>query len=439
VACPDYGRADWHTCNIGRGRGGKLLLEMNYATLCSGIEAPSMGWHGLGWNPMFFSEIEPFPKAVLKHHYPNVPDHGDMTKYKEWPNDRPIDLICAGTPCQSFSVAGLRKGIEDPRGNLTLTFLGVLERYRPTWVVWENVPGVLSDGTNAFGQFIAGLSELGYGVSWRVLDAQYFGVAQRRRRVFVVGCLGNWRAAASVLFESNCLSGDSAPSREKRQRVTGTAQKSVGAEGKWWDGGQVASTITTRSDSQRMPDKDNFQAIIFEPRSPDGVPRIHDNISPTLNTMGGGQREPCVAWNITFCDTNGTRKDRENGGLYINKTDTANTITGAGVGTSVAHTFKIRSGCEGGGKGYLGQDEAAFTLDTTQSQNLMTSTAIRRLTPIECERLQGFPDNYTQIPFRNKPPHQCPDGPRYKALGNSMAVPVLKWIGERINEINKLL
>jgi DNA (cytosine-5)-methyltransferase 1 len=439
VACPDYGRADWHTCNIGRGRGGKLLLEMNYATLCSGIEAPSMGWHGLGWNPMFFSEIEPFPKAVLKHHYPNVPDHGDMTKYKEWPNDRPIDLICAGTPCQSFSVAGLRKGIEDPRGNLTLTFLGVLERYRPTWVVWENVPGVLSDGTNAFGQFIAGLSELGYGVSWRVLDAQYFGVAQRRRRVFVVGCLGNWRAAASVLFESNCLSGDSAPSREKRQRVTGTTQKSVGAEGKWWDGGQVASTITTRSDSQRMPDKDNFQAIIFEPRSPDGVPRIHDNISPTLNTMGGGQREPCVAWNITFCDTNGTRKDRENGGLYINKTDTANTITGAGVGTSVAHTFKIRSGCEGGGKGYLGQDEAAFTLDTTQSQNLMTSTAIRRLTPIECERLQGFPDNYTQIPFRNKPPHQCPDGPRYKALGNSMAVPVLKWIGERINEINKLL
>jgi DNA (cytosine-5)-methyltransferase 1 len=522
VACPDYGRADWHTCNIGRGRGGKLLLEMNYATLCSGIEAPSMGWHGLGWNPMFFSEIEPFPKAVLKHHYPNVPDHGDMTKYKEWPNDRPIDLICAGTPCQSFSVAGLRKGIEDPRGNLTLTFLGVLERYRPTWVVWENVPGVLSDGTNAFGQFIAGLSELGYGVSWRVLDAQYFGVAQRRRRVFVVGCLGNWRASASVLFESNCLSGDSAPSREKRQRVTGTAQKSVGAEGKWWDGGQVASTITTRSDSQRMPDKDNFQAIIFEPRlddgklvilndqggsvmnietddisptlrrethghepiifeprSPDGVPRIHDNISPTLNTMGGGQREPCVAYSIQGNIIDRSDTAGANGkSVKEEQAFTLNTIDRH----AVAHTFKIRSGCEGGGKGYLGQDEAAFTLDTTQSQNLMhttidrqvvagflptqgskamgigyeieqaptlragldsygllTSTAIRRLTPIECERLQGFPDNYTQIPFRNKPPHQCPDGPRYKALGNSMAVPVLKWIGERINEINKLL
>jgi DNA-cytosine methyltransferase len=369
MACPDYGRADWHTCNIGRGRGGKLLLEMNYATLCSGIEAPSMGWHGLGWNPMFFSEIEPFPKAVLKHHYPNVPDHGDMTKYKEWPNDRPIDLICAGTPCQSFSVAGLRKGIEDPRGNLTLTFLGVLERYRPTWVVWENVPGVLSDGTNAFGQFIAGLSELGYGVSWRVLDAQYFGVAQRRRRVFVVGCLGNWRASASVLFESNCLSGDSAPSREKRQRVTGTAQKSVGAEGKWWDGGQVASTITTRSDSQRMPDKDNFQAIIFEPRSPDGVPRIHENISPTLNTMGGGQREPCVSYSIQGNIIDRSDTAGANGkGVKEEQAFTLNTIDRH----AVAHTFKIRSGCDGyGGKGIWGRTKRRLGLIQLSRRTLL--------------------------------------------------------------------
>jgi DNA (cytosine-5)-methyltransferase 1 len=497
VACPDYGRADWHTCNIGRGRGGKLLLEMNYATLCSGIEAPSMGWHGLGWNPMFFSEIEPFPKAVLKHHYPNVPDHGDMTKYKEWPNDRPIDLICAGTPCQSFSVAGLRKGIEDPRGNLTLTFLGVLERYRPTWVVWENVPGVLSDGTNAFGQFIAGLSELGYGVSWRVLDAQYFGVAQRRRRVFVVGCLGNWRAAASVLFESNCLSGDSAPSREKRQRVTGTTQKSVGRNGEADvagtlcardykgvttdslddgklvilndQGGSVMNIETDDISPTLRRETHRHEPIVFEPRSPDGVPRIHDNISPTLNTMGGGQREPCVSYSIQGNIIDRSDTAGANGkGVKEEQAFTLNTIDRH----AVAHTFKIRSGCEGGGKGDLGQDEAAFTLDTTQSQNLMHTTigfdqeinakeelmgtmtrggqggrmdgvyhqtAIRRLTPIECERLQGFPDNYTQIPYRNKPPHQCPDGPRYKALGNSMAVPVLKWIGERINEINKLL
>jgi DNA (cytosine-5)-methyltransferase 1 len=201
---------------------------MKYATLCSGIEAPSMGWDSLGWKPVFFSEIEPFPKAVLKHHYPEVPDYGDMTKYKKWKKHDGIELICAGTPCQAFSVAGLRKGIEDPRGNLTLTFLGVLERYRPTWVVWENVPGVLSDRTNAFGQFVAGLSELGYGCAWRVLDAQYFGVPQRRRRVFVVGCLGNWRAAASVLFERHSLSGDSAPSREKRQGIAGYSKKSVG-------------------------------------------------------------------------------------------------------------------------------------------------------------------------------------------------------------------
>jgi DNA (cytosine-5)-methyltransferase 1 len=367
---------------------------MKYATLCSGIEAPSMGWDSLGWKPVFFSEIEPFPKAVLKHHYPEVPDYGDMTKYKKWEKHDGIELICAGTPCQAFSVAGLRKGIEDPRGNLTLTFLGVLERYRPTWVVWENVPGVLSDRTNAFGQFIAGLSELGYSCAWRVLDAQYFGVPQRRRRVFVVGCLGNWRAAASVLFERHSLSGDSAPSREKRQGIAGTTQTCAGT------GGEVTGALVARDYkgvSNTNSIDDNKLVISFDERN------IHLYSNKNEETSPG----------LTATDYKGAK--------------------------SVAHTFKIRSGCEGGGKGYLGQDEAAFTLDTTQSQNLMHRTAIRRLTPVECERLQGFPDNYTQIPYRNKPPHQCPDGPRYKALGNSMAVPVLKWIGERINEINKLL
>jgi DNA (cytosine-5)-methyltransferase 1 len=259
------------------------------------------------------------------------------------------------------------------------------------------------------------------------------------------------------------------------------------------------------------------EPIIFEPRSADGVPRISKDISPTLNTMGGGQREPCVAHTFAIQGNIIDRSDTAgaNGkGVKEEQAFTLNTIDRQAVATiafnerqqamtctdecgntlsatdykgvqavaysfdslasnsmkssnpksgcrivdtaktidtttqdpsknqggiAVAHTFKIRSGCEGGGKGYLGQDEAAFTLDTTQSQNLMHQTAIRRLTPVECERLQGFPDNYTQIPYRNKPPHACPDGPRYKALGNSMAVPVLKWIGERINEINKLL
>jgi DNA (cytosine-5)-methyltransferase 1 len=408
---------------------------MRYATLCSGIEAPSMGWHGLGWKPVFFSEIEPFPKAVLKHHYPNVPDYGDMTKYKEWKHE-PIDLICAGTPCQSFSVAGLRKGIEDPRGNLTLTFLGVLERYRPTWVVWENVPGVLSDRTNAFGQFIAGLSELGYGCAWRVLDAQYFGVAQRRRRVFVVGCLGDWRAAAAVLFEPNCLSGYPAPSREKREGVAGYAQSSIGGYRK----DEVGGTIRANGGDIGGGSETFVAPVIFEPRSPDPN-QITSKLNRSIPTPGISHTLPATQNSPIAYSIQGNTIDRAdtagaNGkGVKEEQAFTLNTIDRQ----DVAHTFKIRSGCDGGGKGYLGQDEAAFTLDTTQSQNLMHQTAIRRLTPIECERLQGFPDGYTQIPYRGKPADQCPDGPRYKALGNSMAVPVLKWIGERIDQYDPSL
>jgi DNA (cytosine-5)-methyltransferase 1 len=465
---------------------------MKYATLCSGIEACSAAWHPMGFEPVFFSEIEPFPKAVLKHHYPNVPDYGDMTKYKDWPNEQSIDLICAGTPCQSFSVAGLRQGLQDPRGNLTLTFLGVLERYRPRWVVWENVPGVLSDRTNAFGNFLGGLAQLGYGFAYRVLDAQYFGVAQRRRRVFVVGYFGDWQPAAAVLFESDCLRRDSPPSRKKGEGVAGYAESSIGGYRKDQIGGtlkasggvlgggsetfvssndRVTPTLDAHygekmgQDNQHINngaglfvlndqggsvmniETDNIsptlrrethghEPIIFEPRSPDGVPRIHDNISPTLNTMSGGQREPCVSYSIQGNIIDRSDTAGANGkGVKEEQAFTLNTIDRQ----AVAHTFKIRGGCDGGGKGYLGQDEAAFTLDTTQSQNLMHQTAIRRLTPIECERLQGFPDNYTQIPFRNKPPHQCPDGPRYKALGNSMAVPVMAWIGRRIQEIDKYI
>src|SRR6185437_2410388 len=156
------------------------------------------------------------------HHYPDVPNLGDMTKYQEWP-DATIDLLVGGTPCQSFSVAGLRKGLADPRGNLMLTYLAIAERYAPRWVVWENVPGVLSsNGGRDFGTFLGGLAELGYGFAYRVLDAQFFGVAQRRRRVFVVGCLGDWRRAAAVLFERASLSGHPAPSRETRQGIAPT-------------------------------------------------------------------------------------------------------------------------------------------------------------------------------------------------------------------------
>jgi DNA-cytosine methyltransferase len=193
---------------------------VRYLSVCSGIEAATEAWHELGWLPEAFSEIEPFPCAVLKHHYPEVPNLGDMTKFKEW-NIGPIDLLVGGTPCQSFSVAGLREGLADPRGNLMLTCLAIARRHRPRWLVWENVPGVLSsNGGEDFACLLRGLAELGYGFAYRVLDAQHFGVAQRRRRVFVVGYLGDWHPAAAVLLERSSLSGHPAPSREKREGAT---------------------------------------------------------------------------------------------------------------------------------------------------------------------------------------------------------------------------
>jgi DNA (cytosine-5)-methyltransferase 1 len=291
-------------------------------------------------------------------------------------DERPIDLLVGGTPCQSFSVAGLRKGLDDPRGNLMLTFLSIADKFRPKWLVWENVPGVLSsNGGKDFGTFLGALGELGYGFAYRVLDAQHFGVAQRRRRVFVVGYLGDWRVAAAVLFERESLQGNTKPSRKKREEVAANAEGSVGEAGSWWDGSQVAGTLTKQNANgvQRMPDKDNFGSVL----------------------------QPIA--------------------------------------------FKVRGGCEGGGKGYLGQEEQAFTISTMQDQQIaqpisvLHSMAIRRLTPKECERLQGFPDDWTKIPYRNKEADQCPDGPRYKACGNSMAVPVMRWIGQRIQLIEKMI
>lgn len=302
---------------------------MKYGSVCSGVEAATVAWDGLGWMPQWFSEIEQFPSAVLDYHYPDVPNMGDMTKHKEW-NNGAIDLLVGGTPCQSFSVAGLRKGLDDPRGNLMLTYLAIAEQYRAKWLVWENVPGVLSSNEGKdFASFLGALGQLGYGFAYRVLDAQYFGVPQRRKRVFVVGCLGGWRSAAAVLFESHSLQGHSAPSREKGQKPS--------------------PAVTTGA-----------------PFSRTGNERVEcDAIVPYTASMGTG-----------------------------------------------------------------GADLAA--------KPMFCSNAVRRLTPTECERLQGFPDNYTQIAYRKKDAENCPDSPRYKAMGNSMAVPVMKWIGERIQMVEAL-
>jgi DNA (cytosine-5)-methyltransferase 1 len=447
---------------------------MNYLSVCSGIEAATVAWHHMGWKPIGFSEIEKFPSSVLAHHYPNVLNLGDMTKYKEWNLNESIDILVGGTPCQSFSVAGLRKGLEDPRGNLMLTYVGILDKFRPKWCVWENVPGVLSsNGGKDFGSFLSALVELGYGWAYRVLDAQYFGVAQRRRRVFVVGCLGDWRSAAEVLFESQSLQRNIKPSREKRKEITSNSGIGVEITGPLaarrfaeTDGlSEISAQMiavppianclqTTSNDYSRA---DGFNMICTEITGPltarDYKGISGDDCNPTMAKMVAYQNQP-ISFDLAQITSkqNGTRVEPNLPVSTLAKGSQmhcAYSLQGAGATSQnangdgykeeqsytlnrtdihgVAHAFKVRGGCEGGGKGYLGQDEKAFTISTTQDQQIFNQMAVRRLTPIECERLQGFPDNYTNIK------DNCPDGPRYKALGNSMAVPVMKWIGERIN------
>jgi site-specific DNA-cytosine methylase len=229
--------------------------KARYLSVCSGIEAASVAWEPLGWQPAAFAEVEKFPSAVLAHHWPQVPNLGDMTRHESW-NLGTIDLLVGGTPCQSFSVAGLRKGLHDPRGGLMLTFLEIAQRQRPRWIVWENVPGVLSShGGRDFGAFLGALGALGYGWAYRVLDAQWFGVAQRRRRVFVVGCAGDGAAAATVLFESESVQRNPAPSREKGQGVA--ADAAGGAGSRSWPAG-VASTLRKENGSPGYANQDIF-------------------------------------------------------------------------------------------------------------------------------------------------------------------------------------
>ena len=379
---------------------------MKYLSVCSGIEAASVAWHPLGWEPVAFSEIEPFPSAVLAHHYPTVPNLGDMTRFEEWPVEllAEVDILVGGTPCQAFSVAGLRRSLDDERGNLSLTYIKLLEaideqRSRagrpPAICVWENVPGCRSTKDNFFGCFLGGLAGedeplqppgkkwtdagcvLGpkRAIAWRTLDAQHFELAQRRKRVFLVASARDGFNPASVLFEFDGVRRDSPPSREARQG----AAASVGggtylgnAEG----GALDAPYLTCSNIDSHVNNQTPLVAQVFKVR-------------------GGVERE-----------------DGSRGSTNIGKQ---------------------------AGKGYLGSESRAFTLAAAQdqfvAQPVATVMQVRRLTPVECERLQGFPDGYTNIPWRKKP--EAPDGPRYKALGNSMAVPCMAWIGKRIAEVDR--
>jgi DNA (cytosine-5)-methyltransferase 1 len=374
---------------------------MRYLSVCSGIEAASVAWHPLGWQACAFSEIEKFPSAVLAHHYPDTPNHGDMTRFQEWPAYEP-DVLVGGTPCQSFSVAGLRKGMADPRGNLALVYLALADRYRPRWVVWENVPGVLSSaGGRDFGAFLGGLAELGYGWAYRALDAQFFGLAQRRRRVFVVGCLGDWRGAAAVLFERASLSGNPAPRREARERPAPTiAARTRGGGGLGTDfdcdGGLIARTLLGKANSSHAFDQETY------------VPQWPAEVACTLNAaygdkqgledqhaLGGGQLFvrgvlPQRRRNgPTGCGKRNADPDR--GCFDVTHTLKADGFDasedGTGWGTPLVPSSMGHDGSHANGGG---QVAVAFA---------HVGMAVRRLTPRECSRLQGFPDDYLELTY----------------------------------------
>jgi DNA (cytosine-5)-methyltransferase 1 len=555
-----------------------------YGSVCSGIEAASVAWQPLGWKAAFYSEIEKFPRAVLAHRYPDVPLHGDFTTIGA-DNYGPIDILVGGTPCQSFSIAGLRGGLADDRGNLALEYLRLAERKRPRWLVWENVPGVLSsNGGRDFGSILGGMVELGYGFAYRVLDAQYVrvdgfsgAVPQRRRRVFVVGYLGDWRRAAAVLFERESLSGNPAPRREAGQGIAADVAPSLVSSGRGVErtgetrgqdpviacapvvsptlraggirtGGDrppgtdvdtadsliacapVARCVATRKGSSQDYETTTMVAHALRGEgfdaSEDGTGRgtpivpvakcmpTHDVVgtlcsedSPHgargltgLQTMLAGYIQPvAVAGTMKACKDSGgwsnsadhaaagymipvafSSKDHgadasegiaptlramghsdshANGGGQIAIAIQERAVSenpdsgpdGAGVRTDGAsYTLEARTVPQAVAFDMRGRDGGAMLEGPHDTANIRAASggssrsyvadqwAVRRLTPTECHRLQGFPDDHCRIPWRGKPADQCPDGPQYKALGNSMAVNVMRWIGQRIQMVEDL-
>jgi DNA (cytosine-5)-methyltransferase 1 len=419
----------------GRCPGGPGLRPnaFRYLSVCSGIEAATVAWHPLGWEAAAFSEIEAFPRAVLAHHYPDTPLHGDFTTIGA-DEYGAIDLLVGGTPCQSFSVAGLRKGLADERGNLALEYLRLADRLGARWLVWENVPGVLSSsGGRDFGAFLGGLAQLGYGFAYRVLDAQFFGVPQRRRRVFVVGYLGDWRRAAAVLFERHSLSGNPAPRREKGQRIANAITERPDRGGGNSEGqrlipstGDTSHCLNAGGMGRQDYETETLIAAIRTANTGANGHGISEGLAHTLDQAQG----QCIAFSAkdhgadAQTDLSPTLRAGGHSGSHAN----------GGVMPAVAFGLDIRNTGAGGNIGWHEGEKPSITLDTSGNIGVAHS-AVRRLTPRECERLQGFPDDYTLIPYRGK---QAADGPRYKALGNSMAVPVMAWIGERIAQVEEL-
>jgi DNA (cytosine-5)-methyltransferase 1 len=435
------------------GRGGPAEEEgVKYLSVCSGIEAASVAWHQLGWEPVGFSEIEKFPSQVLATRFPGVKNYGDMTRFKEWGIEPgSIDVLVGGTPCQAFSVAGLRRGLDDPRGNLALVFVAMVDWFRPEWVVWENVPGVLSSsGGRDFGAFLGALGELGYGWSYRVLDAQYFGVAQRRRRVFVVAhSSGDARRAAEVLFEPSCLRGDPPPRREAGQGVAGCITPGIGnrldgefdtfqieTHGSLYESHPQDSRITGPVDQSptvaaKWGTGGNNTPLVQQPmamrESGQGY-WMQDEVIGTIRAEG--ENRPSRPSNVVAVQQPTTQYGPIAGSLLHRHDSSPCADRGENV-VAIQQPMAFQS--RASATNSMNPSVVVPTLDKGKAEGaaIFSSMAVRRLTPVECERLQGFPDGWTDIKPGGK---DTPDSPRYKALGNSMAVPVMRWIGERIHQ-----
>ena len=381
---------------------------LRYASVCDGIGAAHVAWQPLGWECAWTSEIDPFPMAVVEQRW-GLPNLGDITGItdEQLQQHGPIDLLVGGTPCQSFSLAGLRKGLADPRGNLALVYLGLVERARPQWVVWENVPGVLSsnDGRD-FGSFLGALGQLGYGFAYRVLDAQYVrvqsharAVPQRRRRVFAIGYFGDWRPAAAVLLERESMCGHPPPRRVAGQGLAADAAPCLVASGR-----RVERTGDTRGQDP---------VVAFRPRVRARGISHAEEVCPTLmaKATSTSNMHPCVVQPVAHT-LRGAGFDASDDG-----TGRSTPIIAQPFAVGNCLTRRMHKGIN-------------TTVDEGQTP-VVAGTAVRRLTPRECERLQGFPDDHTAIEYRGKP---AADSPRYKALGNSMACNVMSWIGQRIDQ-----
>jgi len=384
---------------------------MNYLSLFSGIEAATVAWHPLGWQAVAFAEIEPFPCAVLAHYYPDVPNLGNVTKITDKQIEAlgSIDVVVGGSPCQDLSMAGRRKGLAGARSSLFHEQIRIFHATRyfcgARWLVWENVPGAFASNSGAdfavvvgtmagcrlnvpfegWGQEGVALGEYGI-LEWSVLDAQWFGLAQRRKRLYAVLDTGNWQDRPPVLLERYSLRGDSPPRRTAQEDATNPSHASLVPTGSTPD---VAMCLNAGAMGRRDVESETF--VVHGSQDP-------NTLIDQAHTLGRNPGQGNVVYTLS-------ERGRAGG-----------------------HALEYRRNAVG-----ISIKDAACALITVPNQAIAQDSGVRRLTPRECERLQGFPDDYTRIAWRGKPAESCPDSPRYKALGNSMAVPVMRWIGQRID------